>query len=176
MNTKALRKSYDTLTPPERYAAISAAIGRNDEAERRALIDSAPRKSFSVPNTWGIVEAWETLAGWHVVGQMSDAAAFFMALHMNDEAANATEGEAFEMLTRLQARMLARAQAWRELCDEYKIDPAPMLEPYPGYAMLDVIELVMTAANGGEPADRAAIDAELAGMREVIAHYRKEWE
>ncbi len=177
-NIEALRKQYDKLTPPERFAAISAAIVRKDEAEHQALLKSAPRKTFSVPHTWGMIAGWEMLSAWYMASQLADATAFFMVLQFDDEADE--EGKYFEAEGLLNRRILTRSQAWLELCQEYQVDSALMLDPYPGYELLEVLEPMMAVAKDGmtgssEP-ERADVDKELASMRELIAASRKEWE
>ena len=46
MNTRGLQKHYDKLTDLERFRLAMAAFERNDEAEMRALRDTAPKGTY----------------------------------------------------------------------------------------------------------------------------------
>ncbi len=174
---RSLRKQYSALSRSERFAAIQAAALRGDNDEWQALMDSAPRLTARLPDHYGLSEAWEFLSSFYVMCQLADAAMFFMALHMDEKLANAEEGEApFDAMKTLQDRILARAQAWREHAEENKLDPDRMLAEYPGGPILELIELLMTATNGGEPVDRADVDSILADYRGTLEHCRKQWE
>jgi hypothetical protein len=53
VNTKALSKLYDRLTPWERLPLITAAVERGDDAETHRLSRSAPRLHLSLPDYHG---------------------------------------------------------------------------------------------------------------------------
>lgn len=84
MNINTIRKNYDKLNPKERFAALTAAVIRIDEQERKALLQSAPRKVFSFPNTYGLSEAFNFLSMWHVMNQLGYAASFYWLLQTDD--------------------------------------------------------------------------------------------
>jgi hypothetical protein len=76
MNLKALTKNYDKLTADERFALISQALARDDQAEADCLASAAPRLSFSVPHTYFHADAFSYVV-FVAILELLDAAAFF---------------------------------------------------------------------------------------------------
>ena len=181
MNINTLRKNYDKLNPKERFAAIVAAASRNDEQEREALLQSAPRKSFSVPHTWGLSDAFQFLSMWHAMNQLGYAVFFYFLLQMGDvdEREIQIEGKAIRFsdgFLLAQQRVLEGCEAWRQICKEYGVDPAVMLEGLPCLEMIQMIELIMRAANQDNPLELTNLQETIDGYREAIEHKRREWE
>lgn len=181
MNINTLRKSYDKLNPKERYTAIHSAIIRNDEQERKALLQSAPRKTFSVPNTWGFTEGFRFLSTWHVLIQLGFAASFYWILQMDDLGEDEIHiGEKTFRLTDafllLQRRILEGREAWRAICMEYNLDPDAMLDGLPFIEMIEMTELIVTAGNRDEPIELTDLQETINGYRMAIETKRKEWE
>ena len=44
--TKTIRKQYDKLSPSERFTMLLAALARQDDSERQALLETCPRKTY----------------------------------------------------------------------------------------------------------------------------------
>ena len=76
MNTHALARYYEVLTPWERLALLVAAAGRADEVESRRLAESAPKVGFRLPNYWGLAEGLDSLGKLDLLRQL-DAAALY---------------------------------------------------------------------------------------------------
>jgi hypothetical protein len=55
----ALGKLYDRLTPSERFRLDVEAHARGDEAESRRLVDSCPRRNYSMRD-WAFSGRWQT--------------------------------------------------------------------------------------------------------------------
>lgn len=181
MNINTLRKNYDKLNPRERFAALQAAVLRNDEQERKALMQSAPRKQWSIPNTYGLADAFDFLSTWHVMNQLGYAASFYFLLQVDDlgeDEINIGEqavnfGDAFILL---QRRILEGREAWRAICNEYGVDPDKLLEGLPYIEMMKMTELIVRAGNDESPIELTDLQETLNGYREVIETKRREWE
>jgi len=181
MNINTLRKNYDKLNPKERFAALVAAALRNDEQERKALLQSAPRKHWSISNTYGLSDAFIFLSMWHVMSQLGYAASFYFLLEMDDLGASKIHigeevvnfGDAFILV---QRRILEGREAWRAICNEYGIDPNAMVDGYPYVEMIEMTELIMRAMSNDNPIELTDLQETVNGYREVIESKRKEWE
>ncbi|GAB4540871.1 MAG: hypothetical protein Fur002_08330 [Anaerolineales bacterium] len=179
MNTKNLQKHYDKLTVKERFALIVAAGIRNDDQERAALLQSAPRKVFSYPHTNGLAEAFYFLATWHVMTQMGYAAAFYHLLAYDEIQGIKTDSviiSSDEMMTLIQRRILEGRGAWRAICQEYGIDPAKMLEGLPFIEMIEMTESIATAAAQIRPIELADLPKAIEGYKAAIEQKSKHWE
>jgi hypothetical protein len=62
MNTNTLTKSYDALTPEERFRLILAASARGDEAERDRLAHAGPRLALRMSEHVPFAQAFNELA------------------------------------------------------------------------------------------------------------------
>jgi hypothetical protein len=180
MNITTLRKNYDKLGNRERFAAIVAADLRNDNQERTALMQSAPRKQWSIPTVRGLSEAFDFLAMWHVMYQLGCAASLYLLLTMDEEPVNSLlEGENInfqDALLLVQRRILESREAWRAICNEYGVDPEGMLSGLPYLEMIEMVELVVRTANQLKPFELTDLQENINGYRETIEHKRKEWE
>jgi hypothetical protein len=187
MNINTLRKNYDKLNPKERFAAIMAAASRNDEQEHIALLQSAPRKAFTVPNTYGLSEAFIFLSMWHVMNQLGLIAHFYYIPNVINDENEIIRGVKIEnkpfsygdAMDFLAKRILTNSEAWRALCNEYGVDPDYLLSIFPYIEMIEVTELIMRAMNHEsslELTDLPDLENTINGYREVIESKRKEWE
>jgi hypothetical protein len=181
MNINKLRKSYDKLCVTERFAALVAAAIRNDDEECKALLQSAPRKTFSFPNTYGLSDAFQFLSMWHMMNQLGYTASFYWLLQMDDLGEDKIHigeepfdyNDAFILL---QRRILEEREAWRAICNEYGIDPDKMLEYFPCVEMVEMSELIMRAMSKDSPIELTDLQENINGYRTAIEHKRKEWE
>jgi hypothetical protein len=181
-----LKKHYDKLTARERFALIMGAYARMDEPTIDELLASAPRKIFSMPHTRGLTDGFQFAAMYHMIDQLGWAASMYWFMQ-------ASEGEKSgkvitigsvtydldDVLTNVFKRMLSNAEAWREMCQEYKIDPEGVLQHYPHAPMLEMIELIVNGAavlmgeGGIDPREK---DETLKTYRMVIEHHAAGWE
>jgi hypothetical protein len=176
MDIKNLRKNYDKLTVKERFAAIVAAGMRGDDQERKALLQSAPRKRFSIPDTWGISEAFEWAATWHVMNQLGYAASFYYLLFSEDENFKIADVTYNDAMILIQRRILTEREAWRAICKEYGVDPEKILEGLPYIEMIDLTELTARAAYIDAPLELPELQETIDGLRAAIEYKRKDWE
>ena len=181
MNINTLRKNYDKLNSRERFAALHAAALRNDEQERKALMQSSPRKQWSIPTLRGLYDAFEFLAMWHVMSQLGYAASFYWLLQMEgwgeDEVQIGEQAVNFgDAYLLVQRRILEGREAWRAICKEYGIDPDASLEGLPYIEMIEMTELVARAGNQDSPLELTDLQENIDGYREAIESKRKEWE
>lgn len=125
MNTKTLQKHYPKLSASERLALLIAAAARGDEAERYALLDSAPRLTFTVPHTYGLMRGFTRLALWHVASQLETAWTMAVLAHMDDD-------QSFHAVLFAAYRFCMQADAWRAFCGEMGVKPDDALRDLPG--------------------------------------------
>jgi hypothetical protein len=96
MNTTAIAKNYDTLTPEERFRLIFAASGRGDEAERDRLTRAAERITLTMPAHCPYSYAFDELSTLTYIELLEQAASYHdaneRAMDALDEAANDAEG------------------------------------------------------------------------------------
>lgn len=176
-----LQKHYDKLTARERFAALTAAVIRNDEQERKALLQSAPRKVFSYPNTQGLYDAFFFLSMWHVMNQLGYAASLYFMLEMIwDESETIQIGDVIinfdDAFILVQRRILEGCEAWRVICKEYGQDPNFWLDTLPFVETLETMELITRAANKDNPLELTDLQETINGYRKAIETKSAGWE
>lgn len=175
MNINAITKHYDKLSTVERFKLLNAALSRGDDTDLAALRQSAPRKTWSVPITRGLVEAFEFLAMFHIMTMQENSALYTLLLTFGDEG-KTIEGKTYmELLGMIQARTLARDSAWREVCKEYNIDADEIIADCPGAESVRFFITVMQRYNEYNPVEVDTSEY-IADLRAVIEHHRREWE
>jgi hypothetical protein len=121
-NNGTLQKNYDKLTPRERLALIFAAIARDDEAERRVLLDTAPRALYRLSHHQNAFDVLQLLALSYLVNQLNRACSISTLAHVGEE------NDAAYRAARIGAYLFCvQADAWRAFCGELGIDPHAML-------------------------------------------------
>ncbi len=148
MNTDALAKLYDRLTPLERFPLILAAAERGDDAEVQRLSHSAPRIHLSLPDHHALSDGVLLQALIHVIDQLNLGLLFWhvQALIADWEAfpvgkEDKARADRLWDSTRLAAyRFCLEADGWRQLCAELKIDPEALLRGVRGYGALQMTE------------------------------------
>jgi hypothetical protein len=175
MNISTIRKNYDKLTAKERFAAIMAAVARGDGQEQKALVQSAPRKQWSIATTYGLSEAFRFLSMWHVMNQLGYAATYLYLLGVGDEFGDKSFNFC-DTLARLERRILEGREAWHAICQEYGIDSETMLKNFPFVEMIDMAESSVRDMNQENPLDLPNLEERINTLREVIESIRKEWE
>jgi hypothetical protein len=147
MNTNALSRHYDRLTPQERLALLVAASARGDELEHARLARTAARAPFAMPDYYGLGEGLQLLSLLYVTEQMELAALYWHCSGRLDRLALGRGHDRQARVDRLlgTVRMLAyrftvNADAWRRLGRELRIDTGRLLERLPGRETLRVTE------------------------------------
>jgi hypothetical protein len=79
MNTNALAKLYDRLTPLERLPLIVAATERGDDAEADRLSRSAPRIGVRLPDYHGLGEGLLLLSLFYLAEQLRRGLLYWQA-------------------------------------------------------------------------------------------------
>ena len=183
MNINAITKHYDKLTINERFALMQAAIYRGDDADRDALARTAPRKRWDMPNTTGLMDAFDTAAAWHVMGVMTMQMEFYYLLSLDNEDVvirlvnkDKQPLDIDELMTKLIHSILVTCEAWRRVCSDYGVDPVRILEGLPGSDTIDLFEATIQAAAQIRPVDLSDLDKYITDMRTVIETLRKRWE
>jgi hypothetical protein len=133
MNTPALRKQYPKLTERERFAALVAALIRDDEDEARALTDSASRELYESFEGGRLMRAFIVQALTYAAMQWKQAAttlllASWAELPEEDADPQALSAEYAEAIGVSAYVFTARAEAWRALCQEYAIDGTALID------------------------------------------------
>lgn len=167
-----IKKHYDKLTAPERFALMVAAGARGDKGEREALANSAPKVTFEFPHCQGLAEGFDFLTSWHIIQQLGTAGTFYMLIGTGTEKVMTICGEEYtpaEVILLTARRFLEGKEAWRVICDEYHVDGDVLMGMYgDNYAML----LLMTeiTIQRFEQSQGGAI--ELKDLDETINAYR----
>ena len=144
MNTKALAKMYDLLTPWERLPFIVAAVNRGDAAEADRLARSAPRIHVALPDYHGLGDGLLFLSLFHAVGQLELGLLYWHVSALADQwqelvvdEEDEARAERMWASARLAAyRLCVEADGWRRLCMDLKIDPETLLRDLPCYDTL----------------------------------------
>jgi len=175
MDLKTIQKNYDKLTPTERFSLVFAAAARGDDRDRAALIESSPTKTWKVPITYGLRDAFEFISNFHVNMQLGYAATFWYMLFIEDDITVKFNGLGFnDAMILLRRRIITGRDAWRAVCAAYGVDPDKMLEDHNFIEMIETTELMVRAASP---------DLEYLDLQENIDSYklaietkRKDWE
>lgn len=175
MDLKTIQKNYDKLTANERFSLVFAAAARGDDRDRAALIESSPTKTWKVPITYGLRDAFEFISNFHVNMQLGYAATFWYMLFIEDDITVKFNGLGFnDAMILLRRRIITGRDAWRAVCAAYGVDPDKMLEDHNFIEMIETTELMVRAASP---------DLEYLDLQENIASYklaietkRKDWE
>ena len=184
MNINVITKHYDKLTINERFALMQAATYRGDDADRAALTRTAPRKRWEMPNTTGLVDAFDTAAAWHVMGLLAMQSDYYFLLSLNNSdnlirlvSKKYKQPLDFdEVMTKLIHDILVTCEAWRRVCSDYGVDPARILEGLPGSEPLAIFEATIQIAAQIRPVDISDLDTYINDIRTVIELLRKRWE
>ena len=182
MNINAITKHYDKLTINERFALMQAAINRGDDTDRAALARTAPRKRWEMPNTTGLIDAFDTAAQWHMMGLSAMRGDFYYLLSLDDDLirlVNKKDKQPLdidELMTKLIHDVLVTCEAWRRVCSDYGVDPARILEGLPGSEPLAIFEATIQIAAQIRPVDISDLDTYINDIRTVIELLRKRWE
>jgi hypothetical protein len=144
VNTKALAKLYDRLTPRERLPLLMTAVVRSDAAEAQRLMHSAPRLQYRLPDYHGLSDGLMLLTFFHALDQLDRGLLYW---HATSAAANADEfpvgtqdmdvAERLWRVARLTAyRIGVEADGWARFCAELHLDGEALLRDLPCYATL----------------------------------------
>ena len=171
----SIQKHYDKLSARERFALLVAAGLRGDYADRAALISSAPRKTFSVPNTYGLSDAFQFAAMWHVMTLANYEAAYYLCLAVTaDDYQDEVGKDAAEGIPVILQKANIEFMAWRELCAEYGVDPDKLCESFPNAEGLDLFERMVIVSC--DTPDAEEVTRNVNDMRGMIETLRKRWE
>jgi hypothetical protein len=184
MNANGLAKHYGTLTPRERLPLIMAAAGRGDEEEARRLVAAAPKVAWSVPDHFGLAEAFFQVSSLHFMELLSLAGNYFHALGVYVFAKGEHKERAWEAALVLGYRLKAGLAGWRRYCAEEQFDPEFWWPAFLGLEQVQQAEKVAEkfaftaeemgeclkrAGDGGEVRDTDAVVADLRAMMQTCA-------
>jgi hypothetical protein len=140
MNTDALARQYETLTPWERVPLLLAASARGDQVEVNRLARSAPRQGFWIADFLGLVDGLDDLAKQHLLRQLDLAVCYTQMTTLlesermsSGRRARREEKRIWQVLRMVSHRFLAQADGWKQLCAELHIDSEVLLQDLPGY-------------------------------------------
>jgi hypothetical protein len=176
VNTNALARLYDALTPSERLPAIMAASLRGDDVEADRLARSAPVRIFRVPDYFGLAEGLKLLAVF-VLAELLELTTLHWQLVASRDS---HEGDAHRALVRdtsraLAYRFVAKLDAIRQL-SAGGLDVAALLDELPGMeTVLHAEPTIRELLDGGEPTDAANVAAEITSMRAFVVHVAESW-
>lgn len=176
MDLKTIQKNYDKLTPTERFSLVFAAAARGDDRDRAALIESSPTKTWKVPITYGLRDAFEFISNFHVNMQLGYAATFWYMLFIEDDDMTVNfNGLGFnDAMILLHRRIITGREAWRVVCAAYGVDPDKMLEDHNFIEMIETTELMVRAAS--PDLEYLDLQKNIDSYKLAIETKRKEWE
>ena len=176
MNINSIQKHYDKLSTVERFKLLNAALQRGDDTDRAALQQSAPRKTWSIPTTNGLVKAFDFLGMWHIMTMQELDSIYWLLLAIGDDEIKLPDDNSWlGLVESIQRRGLSRDMAWRAVCNEYSIDPDQWIEDYPGALSIRLFVDAMKAYCEYNPVDVDPAEY-INDFRAVIELHRKEWE
>jgi hypothetical protein len=145
MNSSALAKHYDKLTPEERCALSLAAWTRDDEVEFGRLVRAAPRMSCSFGSDQPQVVAFHQITCMHLLEVLDLAAQLYQRLLW--KATNGDREDTHVICVAVQFR--AQLDGWRQFCAEMGIDPDAVWRKLqlPGLAMVALADMATARAN-----------------------------
>lgn len=190
-----LEKHYDKLTARERFALIAAAMEKGDRQTMKHLAQTGERKTWRVPVTNGLMEAFEFVASWYMMEQLGYVMTIYFIMGSFEDATQASKIFEItykehglkitpdEVIDRYTRQLLANAEAWRQLCDEYKIDSEVFIKGLPHYDVLQLVILLFDGVAGMTDSAPGAdalpshedIAYHLDEMRKVIEYKAKDW-
>jgi hypothetical protein len=195
MNTDALAKLYDRLTPRERLSLIMAANARGDETEENRLARSAPRTTFSVPDFYGLAEGVQNITLFIMIDLLDTAVRFWLAggkwsesVAFKGKRSDASQRE-LNVSAGLAGYLIKEKLAgWRQFCAEFKADPELLMSFLPGYETVkhteEAVEMIAftreeTAAwlrNTGDETDEViTAEAVATGLWVVVNRWADSW-
>jgi hypothetical protein len=132
MNTNALTKHYDVLTPVERLPLLHAAAARGDDVERDRLMRSAPRVTYSVPDHFGLAQAFDEISMFHLLDLLDTAAEYHRALWIAESEEDDVAGRMLDVALMNGYVFKVHLQGWRLFCSEHGFDPERYWSLLPG--------------------------------------------
>jgi hypothetical protein len=187
MNTKALARQYDKLTPRERLPLIQAAHERGDRVEAERLAHSAPLIVWDLPDYYGLAEGFRLLCLAHIAEQLAGTVRLLLALHPAARAQPAAgrEGEDRpesdrDLLGRAARQLVASADGWERFCAGLHIDPEALLRHCPDYRLVkgaeEVARILAEQAPPAAREDRPTTAVEVAaGLRRDLHELAAVW-
>lgn len=186
-NLKSLTKLYPTLSPEERLSAMIAARAREDKTELDELTRTAPKAgTYTVYNFFGLAEAFDWLALWHVMFQLGliGNLHFLVACDVDkvtvkkhtSKGIEETKTDINTALGLTVQRILEGREAWQTICKEYNIDPAAALKNMPYLDFIEYSEMVAVVSAGELGVELTDLESNINAYREIIKTKRAEWE
>jgi hypothetical protein len=144
MNSHELARHYDQITAQERFSLLLAAETRGDQEEFHRLMETAPRKNYSVPHHAPLVDAFFDLSKMHFMQLLETAACYLDAfpppVRRRRKDAEPLDGWSEAMLLGYLFRTYW--EAWRLFCAELQVEPEFMWTSWPGYATVKGAERI----------------------------------
>jgi hypothetical protein len=132
MNTDALAKHYDVLTPSERLPLLHAASARGDSVEQQRLMRSARKVMYAVPDYYGLAEAFDHLSMYHLLEVLDTAADYNRAMWIADSDDDVA-GRMLDASLMCGYVFKVQLEGWRIFCSEVGFDPERNWSLLPGY-------------------------------------------
>lgn len=151
MNASSLARSYDVLSPEERFRLLLAAGGRGDDVEHERLMRSAKRLTLSMPDHSPYGHAFNELSILVFVELVEEAARYQDAFHRADEVEElayrtgrrtkrATDEPAersrferfFDLALAAGYVLRTKAEGWKLFCERMGVPPFHGLEDFQG--------------------------------------------
>ncbi len=140
MNTNAIARNYNQLTPEERFRLILAAGGRGDDAEQDRLVNAGGRITLSFRDHFPYSMAFQELVMLTYMELLDDAALYRDALHRVDDVGDLFEGEeadkqqeqALDLAYAFGYMLRTKADGWKLFCERLSIPPFAAWKAFPG--------------------------------------------
>lgn len=125
-----LRKQYEKLTQPERLRAVWAAQLRGDDSEVQALIDTAPKKTYRMPDYAFLQTAFEHMAAVYLAIMLNIGGYLVLGIWLYRDRSVTENVE--EGIVRNSKELLEMRAAWTQFCANHGQDPEEMITNVPG--------------------------------------------
>ncbi|HEY7157969.1 MAG TPA: hypothetical protein VH575_28695 [Gemmataceae bacterium] len=160
MNTNAIAKHYDCLTPEERFRLILAASGRGDDEERDRLGRTGRTITLSVQDHAPHAHAFDEVATMIFLDLLDEAAGYLDVLAavreeetVNDADDQDANGDTYSEVDEAEEAdewlsdpwdlplacgflLRTKVEGWKLFCERLNIPPVLLWEPLPGYQRL----------------------------------------
>jgi hypothetical protein len=197
MTTNKLARLYGHLTPRERLPLLISAAVRGDDAECSRLVHSAPRVGYRLPDYFGLLDSFLTVAFSHLIERLDLAARCWLIVGVSEIQAATETPRKRARVTRLDLgvatmalRFCVEVDGWKLFCSELDLDPDAFLATLPAFETVREIEpLARALANtpeeanaylrskrGSEPARLPTVEDVAECLRERLRMGERPWQ
>jgi hypothetical protein len=174
MNPDRLRRHYWTLTPRERFSALTRAQSRGDKSEVRALLESSPKHQRRLPDTIGLSIGFDVLSARYILQQLTNGVLLSSAWNCALQGDSCAGHPADEEIRLAQRCILETHKAWQATCADFGVEPDAMLARFPWAKLVGIIEETAEELDRIDPVELTDLHEITAAWGSLIEMYRRE--